>query len=169
MDRVVFDGTAAIGVITATGDVIGANEVVLSAGAYGSPAILLRSGVGPAGDLGRLGIPVLADLSVGQYLQDHPFFYNAYALKAAALDMEPVVGALLWTASTEANGDDLDLHISATHLMDPSLSPTGGAIVLATSVVAPQSRGTLVLRSRDPHEAPRIDNNFLATSAIAAG
>jgi choline dehydrogenase len=163
VDRVLFDGTAAVGVTTATGEVIGASEVVLSGGTYGSASILLRSGVGPAGDLARLGIPVLADLPVGQSLQDHPFFYNAYALKIGALDMEPVVGALLWTASSEAQDDELDLHITATHLMDPSYSPTGGAIVLATSVVAPDSRGTFALRSHDPHDAPLIDNNFLAT------
>ncbi len=77
--------------------------------------------------------------------------------------MEPVVGALLWTASSEAEGDELDLHVTATHLMDPSYSPTGGAIVLASSVVAPDSRGTVTLRSRDPYDAPLIDNNFLAT------
>jgi choline dehydrogenase len=158
---VLFDGPAAIGIVTADGEVIGAGEVVLSAGAYGSPSILLRSGVGPAGDLAALGIPVVADLPVGQHLQDQPFFYNAYALKAGA-DMDPVMGALLWTASSEAQGDELDLHVTATHLMDPSYSPTGAAIVLAIAVVTPESRGTLRLRSRDPQAPPNIDNNFLA-------
>jgi choline dehydrogenase len=161
VDRVLFDGPAAIGIVTADGEVIGAGEVVLSAGAYGSPSILLRSGVGPAGDLAALGIPVVADLPVGQHLQDQPFFYNAYALKAGA-DMDPVMGALLWTASSEAQGDELDLHVTATHLMDPSYSPTGAAIVLAIAVVTPESRGTLRLRSRDPQAPPNIDNNFLA-------
>lgn len=72
------------------------------------------------------------------------------------------MGALLWIASSEAEGDELDLHITATHLMDGSFSPTGGAIVLATSVVQPDSRGTLTLNSRDPLDPPKIDNNFLA-------
>jgi hypothetical protein len=66
------------------------------------------------------------------------------------------------TASSEAVGDELDLHVSATHLVDPSVSPTGGAIVLATAVVQPDSYGTLRLRSRDPTDAPLIDCNFLA-------
>ncbi|GAA1279480.1 hypothetical protein GCM10009609_48700 [Pseudonocardia aurantiaca] len=43
----------------------------------------------------------------------------------------------MWTRSGEAVGDELDLHISATHLADPSISPTGGAIVLATAVTQP--------------------------------
>ena len=162
VDRVLFDGNTAVGVVTAEGEVIGADEVILSAGAYGSPAILLRSGVGPAEHLDTLGIPVVANLPVGQRLQDQPFFYNAYALNADAHDMEPAVGALLWTRSSEARNGELDLHITATHLMDPSYSPTGAAIVLAISVVQPESRGTLRLRSRDPKVGPEINNNFLA-------
>jgi choline dehydrogenase len=163
VDRVLFDGGTAVAVVTADGTVIGGGEIVLSAGAYGSPAILLRSGVGPAGDLAGLGIPVVADLPVGRRLQDHPFFYNAYALKADALDMEPVVGALLWTHSSEAQDGELDLHITATHLMPGEHSPTGGAIVLAIAVVRPESRGTLKLSSRDPGAPPLIDNNYLGT------
>ena len=48
-----------------------------------------------------------------------------------------------------------------THLLPPEYSPTGGAIVLSTAVVKPDSRGTLRLRSRDPREQPEIDCNFL--------
>jgi len=161
VDRVLFDGEAATGVLTVDGTVFDAREVVLSSGAYGSPAILLRSGVGRATDLARLGIDVVADLPVGQRLQDHPAFYNAYALAEDALDMEPVNGALLWTSSSDAVGDELDVHISATHLLDPSYSPTGGAIVLLVGLVQPESRGTLTLRSRDPLDQPEINNNFL--------
>ena len=105
VDRVLFDGDRAVGVVTASGAEIHAGEVILSAGSYGSPAILLRSGVGPAADLAALGIDVVADLPVGQHLQDQPFYYNAYALKVDALDMRPAVGALLWTQSSEAHGD----------------------------------------------------------------
>jgi choline dehydrogenase len=136
--------------------------VLLSGGSYGSPAILLRSGVGPAADLAQLGIDVLADLPVGRNLQDQPFYYNAYALKTDALDMRPAVGALLWTQSSEARDDQLDIHIAVTHLMPPEYSPTGGAIALSVAVVKPDSRGTVTLRSRDPQEQPEIDCNFLA-------
>lgn len=163
VDRVLFDGERAVGVLAADGTVYRSGEVVLSGGTYGSPAILLRSGVGPAADLRALGIEVVADLPVGQRLHDQPFFYNAYALASEHLPMTPAVGSLLWTASSEASGDELDLHITATHLLDGSYSPTGGAIVLAISVVRPESRGTLRLANRDPNQAPIIDDNYLGT------
>jgi choline dehydrogenase len=162
IDRVLFDGHRAIGVVTASGAELPAGEVILAAGSYGSPAILLRSGVGPAADLAELGISVVADLPVGQHLHDQPFYYNAYALKTDALDMRPAVGAFLWGQSSEARDDQLDIHVAVTHLMPPEYSPTGGAIALSVAVVKPDSRGTLTLRSRDPREQPEIDCNFLA-------
>jgi choline dehydrogenase len=167
VDRALFDQSRAVGVVTASGAEIPAGEVILSGGSYGSPAILLRSGIGPAADLAELGIDVVADLPVGQRLHDQPFYYNAYALKPEALDMRPAVGALLWTPSREARGDDLDLHVAVTHLMPPEYSPTGGAIVLSVAVVKPDSRGTLRLRSRDPREQPEIDCNYLAEGSDA--
>ena len=162
VDRVLFSDGRATGVVTANGGDIQAGEVILSAGSYATPAILLRSGVGPAADLRNLGIDVVSDLPVGEHLQDQPFYYNAYALKTDSLEMRPAVGALLWTASREARADDLDIHIAVTHLMPPEYSPTGGAIALSVAVVKPDSRGTVTLRSRDPHEQPQIDCNFLA-------
>ena len=162
VDRVLFDQRRAIGVVTESGAEIAAGEVILSGGSYGSPAILLRSGVGSAADLAELDIDVVADLPVGQRLHDQPFYYNAYALKPGALDMRPAVGALLWRQSTEARGDELDMHVAVTHLMAPEYSPTGGAIALSVAVVKPDSRGTLALRSRDPREQPEIDCNYLA-------
>jgi choline dehydrogenase len=162
VDRVLFDGHRATGVVTDDGEEIYADEVIVSGGSYGTAAILLRSGVGPAEDMAKLGIDVVADLPVGQHLQDQPFYYNAYALKREALDMRPAVGALLWLPSSEARGDELDIHIAVTHLMPPEYSPTGGAIALSVAVVKPDSRGTLTLRSRDPLEQPEIDCNFLA-------
>src|SRR3954463_11914538 len=59
------------------------------------------------------------------------------------------------------------MHIAVTHLMPPELSPTGGAIALSVAVVKPDSRGTVTLRSRDPHEQPEIDCNFLAEACDA--
>jgi choline dehydrogenase len=162
VDRVMFEQGRAVGVVTASGVAIPAGEVVLSAGSYGSPAILLRSGIGPSADLAQLGIEVVADLPVGQHLQDQPFFYNAYALKTHYLEMRPAVGALLWLQSSEAYEDQLDLHITATHLTPPEYSPTGGAVTPSIALVKPDSRGTLTLRSRDPHDQPNIDCNFLA-------
>jgi choline dehydrogenase len=163
VDRVLFEGTTAVGVVADDGTVHRAGEVILCGGTYGSAAMLLRSGIGPATDLRSLGIVVVANLPVGERLHDHPTYYNAYAIAPNSLQMTPAVGSLLWTASSEAVGGELDLHVTATHLMDGSLSPTGGAIVLAAALVQPESRGTLKLASTDPQDAPIIDSNYLAT------
>ena len=163
VDRVVIEGGAASGVVTSDGAIHRAREVVLSAGAYGTAAILLRSGVGPKGDLTAQGIEVVADLPVGRHLQDHPFFYNVYALAPGRTQMAPGPLAQLWAATSDAAPGELDLHINAQHLLDPAMSPTGGAIVLAVSVVQPESRGSVRLSSRNPTDPPIIDNNYLDT------
>jgi choline dehydrogenase len=107
-----------------------------------------------------LGIPVIADLAVGDRLKDHPFFYNVYALKPEANAMTPAAGAIVWTRSQSAHPGELDLHVSGTHFIDPKASPTGGAIVLAVALTLPNSTGSLRLASRDPRTAPRIEYNF---------
>ena len=164
IDRVLFDAATATGVLAADGTVYRAREVILSGGTYGSPAVLLRSGIGPADELTTLGIDVVADLPVGQRLQYQPSYANAYALAPGYLEMTPAVGSILWTASTEAVGDELDLHVTATHLLPGSLSPTGGALALLSAVVQPEATGTLKLASQDPGVAPLIDPNYLGTS-----
>jgi choline dehydrogenase len=161
-DRVLVRGGTATGVRTVDGTVYEAGQVILSAGAFGSASVLLRSGIGPGRDLAGLGIDVEADLPVGQRLQDQPVYHGVYALRAAAGEKSPAAGAFIRTASGQAQGQELDLLVSAAHLNDPGASPTG-AIILAVSVVQPESRGTLRLRSADPKDAPVIGLNLLAT------
>jgi choline dehydrogenase len=160
VDCVVIEGKRAVGVKLVDGEVLWAGNVILAAGTFGSPAILLRSGIGPSWHLSDVGIATIADLPVGNRLQDHPFFYNVYALKRDVNAMKPAAGALIWTRSQNAEPADLDLHISGTHIIDPKLSPTGGAIVLACAVTLPKSIGWLRLSSRDPRAAPHIHYNF---------
>ena len=71
VDRVALDGGRALGIESANGR-LSADRVIVSAGAYGSPAVLLRSGIGPVGALRGLGIDVVEDLPVGSGLADHP-------------------------------------------------------------------------------------------------
>lgn len=166
VDRVVFDGKKAVGVRLANGEVIHAGEVILSAGTYGSAAILLRSGIGPDSDLHNLSIPTVSDLPVGKHLKDHPFYYNAYAARPDRIgEQSPVIGAKLWTHSSTAADGDLDLHITATHLFPHELSPTKVGFVLATALTRPLSIGSIAIVSRDPLVAPRIDLNFLADAS----
>jgi choline dehydrogenase len=167
IDRVLLDGSTAAGVIADDGTEYHSDEVILCGGTYGSPAILMRSGIGPSADLRLLGIDVVADLPVGERLQDQAFIPNGFALAPDNLQMVPAVGSLLWTASSSASSGDLDLHVTATHLLPGSASPTGGAIVLAASVVLPEATGTVKLASRDPRDAPLINSNYLGTGRDA--
>lgn len=160
VDCVIFEGKRAVGVRLIDGEIIHAKQVILSSGTFGSPAILMRSGVGPAPHLQELDIPLVLDTPVGENLKEHPFYYNVYALKPEYKSMLPVAGAIIWTHSSEALPGELDLHISGTHIFNPEHSPTGGAIVLACAVTLPNSIGSLRLSSRDPREMPIIRYNF---------
>jgi choline dehydrogenase len=163
VDRILVNAGTATGVRTVDGTLYRAGQIILSAGSLGSAPILLRSGIGPARDLADLDIDVVADLPVGQQLQDQPVYHGVYALKTGAGDKFPAAGAFIRTASSQAQGEELDLLVSAAHVNAPGISPAGGAIVLAVSVVRPESRGRLRVRSADPRDAPAIDLNLLAT------
>src|SRR3984885_8541592 len=167
IDRVLLNGGIATAVRTIDGTVYAAGQGILSAGSYGRAPLLLRSGIRPAPGLAGvragLAMEVVADLPVGQRLQAQPVYHGLYALKAEAGAKSPAAGAFIRTASSQAQGEGLDLLISAAHINDPGSSATGGAIVLAVSVVRPESRGSLRLRSADPKDAPVIDLNVLAT------
>lgn len=162
VEKIEFDGKRAARVRLVSGETFEAEEIVLCAGVYGSPAILLRSGIGPAHHLEEHDIKIVADVPVGEKLFDHPFYYNIYALKPEAGDMHPARAATIWTKSTEAMGDELDLQVTASNSFDPEESSTGRSLTLATAVMTPASVGSVRLKSRDPRAAPRIDYNLLA-------
>ena len=96
-------------------------------------------------------------------LVDHPFFYNAYAADPNNIGRQtPVIAAKVWTKSSYAKTGELDIHITATHLLPPDQSPTKVGFVLAIALTNPKSRGTIKLASKDPNTAPIIDLNFLS-------
>jgi choline dehydrogenase len=162
-DKVLFNGSEANGVQLADGRKFNAEEVILCAGTYGTPAILMRSGIGPKQQLISNDIPVVTDLPVGENLIDHPFYYNAYAVNPDNIGRQtPVIAAKVWTKSSYAGKDELDLHITPTHLFPPDQSPTHAGFVFSVALTNPKSRGTVKLASKDPLAAPVIDLNFLA-------
>ena len=168
VDAVLLEGSRAIGVRLADGEHIRAGEVILSAGTYISPAILMRSGIGPAETLRSLDIPLVTDLPVGRRLQDHPLFPTVWSIRKEALGLGyPPIGAMLWTRSRHALGDETDLNISTAALPQDGQSSASAMFLLFAALVRPRSVGSLTIASRDPRVAPVIDLGFLKESADA--
>ncbi len=157
VDRVLLAGTRAQGVLLANGEQITADHVVLAAGAYGSPTILMRSGIGPARHLAALGIGVAADLSgVGTALVDHPML-SVIVPTLPSSDGRWFEAAITWR-STLAGDDPYDMHTipGGPITVTPDESPTGNILFLFSSVMRPRSRGRVTLRSTNPVDPPRI-------------
>jgi choline dehydrogenase-like flavoprotein len=143
---------------------VDAPHVILAAGAIHSPALLLRSGIGPAVDLGPLGIPILADLPVGQNLQNHVFAHLGAVIRAGARQ-DPgqrfycMAGARL--SSNQINAPAGDLFVS--FIARTSGRPHGNRIgMIGPSLYAPYSRGAVRLRGRQPHHPLDVDFRLLS-------
>lgn len=164
VDRVEFSGTAAVGVRLAGGEVVESDRVLLTAGAYCSPAILMRSGIGPSAELAQHGIEVRADLpGVGVGLADHPLV--GVDLPTSPGSTGPRFQTMLTMRSSYADPDGPpDLHLFAAGPFDDAASPTGGAFGVVTGLLSPSSRGMVRLRSAEPGDPPRIDVGYLRTA-----
>jgi choline dehydrogenase len=172
VDRVLFDGTRAVGVELVRADRrerVRARRVVLSAGAIHSPAILMRSGIGPADELAQLGIAALLDLPVGRGLQDHPLFVVTLALREACI---PAPGfrhtnCCVRTDSGAAEGGTGDLMYVAMNRLGDSLGRRSRADdppaigMLGVWLNRCFSRGRLRLVSTDPFVHPEVDLGML--------
>jgi choline dehydrogenase len=169
VDRVLLDQGRATGVRIATEagfeDIL-AGEVVLSAGAIHSPAILMRSGIGPAGHLAELGIPLVRDLpGVGQNFMDHPMLRATIALQpehtAKDRDARHTNCCLTYSSGLEQGGDRDMIMIAFNHrgLGDDLPNPTGA---IGLSIYNALSRGEVRLVSADADANPEVDENMLA-------
>jgi choline dehydrogenase len=163
VDRVLFAGRCAVGLrLAQPAEDLNAKHVILAAGAYGSPAILMRSGLGPADHLKALGIAVVEDLAgVGQNLIDHPLFSVYFAARRPdqAEAVPAFQTALTLRSSMAVQGYDLQIlpmSIMAEHGSDRA------GFSLLVSVLKPLSRGQLRLRSTEPDAAPLIDPNYFS-------
>ncbi|MFG2049429.1 GMC family oxidoreductase [Micromonospora sp. NPDC048935] len=153
------------------GEEIEAGTVILAAGSIGSPSILMRSGVGPAEDLTRLGIDVVVNRpGVGAVLIDHPRTGAFMVPEPGTFD---TTDAFLQTiVRTTAPGSDKfnDLQYYMINHFDLTLFPelqmlAADKVIFGVMVVhqKPESRGRMVLTSADPMAPPDIDLNFLST------
>jgi len=152
VDAVTMTGSRATGVRLASGEDIAAARVVVSAGVYGSPAVLMRSGIGPAGHLGDVGIRARADLpGVGANLADHPLVSIDPGWRGIGRG-HPVLHSIATFRSNLAGSDSpADLLI---WLADPEADePT---FALDVVLMKPRSRGTVRLRSTEPGAAPIV-------------
>ncbi len=166
-------------------DVATANrEVLLSAGAIGSPQILQLSGIGDPDDLREVGIDVRHELpGVGRNLQDHPFLGALFEVSDTntLFQADKPKHLLEWAlrrsgklTSTVAEVNafvrtrpglpaaDIQFHMGAAYYEEHGEEEFDGhAIVIAPTLVAPKSRGKVWLASKDPEAKPRILTNSL--------
>lgn len=168
VDRVDLADGRATGVTCADGRHVDGDRVILAAGAYFSPAILLRSGIGPEAELRNLGIPVAQPLPVGERLLDHCGTDVTWELNRETQDETAAHAeatglfeafAVAKAASTMCASGCWDLHVL------PWIYPIDGAGgYQASSIVfhmKPHSTGRLRLRSADPLDAPLVERGFL--------
>jgi len=194
-ERVLFEGPRAVGVRFRRGgqafEARARGEVILAAGAIGSPQILQLSGVGPADWLGELDLPVVADRrGVGRNLQDHlqqRAIYKVHGVKTlnetyhslvgrglmgaeyamfrrGPLTMAPSQLGIFTTSSPEHERANIQFHCQPLSL-DRFGEPLHRfpAVTVSACNLRPTSRGTVRLRSSDPAAAPRIAPNYLDT------
>ena len=149
----------------ATAAVAGDGEVIVCAGAIGSPQLLLLSGIGPAADLRGPGIDPVTDLpGVGANLQDHPIVVVSYASERAWPASRYNNGEAAAALRSPLSGEVPDLHLFPILLpVAPAGRPAPAAgYALVAAAVAPDSRGTVTLASAAPDAAPVIDLGFLS-------
>lgn len=169
--RVLFEGKRAVGVEYVqegqTHQVKAEQEVILSAGAFLSPKLLMLSGIGSAEHLKSHGISVVVDLpGVGQNLQDHMRLLVAYKSKQELPMPELLVEVGLFTrtrSGMKAASPDVQINFSAgiPGFIPPEFPFEGPHSIFVPILVQPQSRGQVSLRSSNPQDPPVINPNYL--------
>ncbi len=198
-EKVMLEGTRAVGVRYRVGDRVEearASEVVISAGAVGSPQLLMLSGIGPAAHLAEHRISTVADLPVGQNLHDHLFFPLTFLAPNAGHKGTPLhflsgilterlrgsswfsrsvfeYVAFLKTSASEPIAN-LQLHSLPWAYPSPNQDKderpkvdTRPALTVQPTLIYPKSRGEVLLRSTDPADKPHIDPHYLQEEADA--
>jgi len=186
--RLLLDGRRATGVSIRhhgqTETLFSEREITLAAGAYGSPQILMLSGIGSANELDPIGIPVVVDLPVGSNLQDHPLLPMSYLTDERSLfgagSPEDVAlyyegrgpltsniaeGGVFLSTRGDQRVPDCQFEMAPAMYFNEGLSaPSDHAFTMATTLLKPTSRGKVTLRSARPDAKPRIYHNYLATA-----
>ncbi len=159
--RVVFDGNRAVGVeVESAGEryVVEGDEVVLSAGAIGSPHLLMLSGIGPAQQLRQHGIPLVRDVpGVGQSLRDHPTVHILWRARddfpMPPNDLGPQKVALRFTApGSDLRNDMITVMRYRGHER---------TLLMSVGIYLADGAGELRLASGNPDVQPLLDYRYL--------
>ena len=175
VSRVLFEGPRAVGIEIRSGAqrerVLG-RRIILAAGAIGSPAILMRSGIGPRAALLDLGIEPVVDVpGVGAGLMDHPVSRLLLVPRTGSCDPKTPLAQVVvrYTAPGSAEFNDMQLvmfsHVDVAGIGGPQAVAMLGvplAIGLPVALERPLARGRLTIASTDPHDPPAIKLNFAA-------
>jgi len=168
VDRISMDGLRAEGVficVDGTTAHVRGRQVIVCCGALQSPALLLRSGIGPSEQLRRFGIKVVRDIhGVGANLQNHPCVSLTVYLPHQAVQPEDNPWFLqnwLRFSSNQPECGHGDMHLmqfnkTAWHALGKRVG------MIAVSVLQPYSRGCVELSNPDPGTPPRVRFNLLA-------
>jgi choline dehydrogenase len=184
--QIVIEKGRAVGVEHSKGSERAGREVVLAAGAYGSPQLLMLSGVGPAQHLREHGLRVLVDNpNVGRHLQEHPMAFMNWRVSGDTLDdaadlkhlgpwllrgkgklSSTIAEAVAhWRSDPSLPGPDFQIVQAPVYFWEHGFRKTGApAITIAAAYLRPQSRGAVTLRSPDPTDHPRVLNNALTSA-----
>jgi choline dehydrogenase len=172
VQRVVLDGNRALGVSVETdGETLDleGNDIVLSAGAVGSPHLLLLSGIGPGEHLREVGVPVKQALpGVGKNLRDHPHVrmsWKPHDLDDVKSNIPGIQITLRYTASGSHLRNDMLIHPASpkkidVETKDDHVPPEPRALMVVCLNLAVGS-GSLRLRDSDPRIQPFLDYNYL--------
>jgi choline dehydrogenase len=161
--RLAMDGTCAQGVVVQRDDgsveTISAGEVIVSAGAFDSPRLLLLSGIGPAAQLERRGIPPVADLPVGENLIDHLLIGVVYDSLQPISDCNAYATEGCAFARSTPGRSDCDIQISFAK--EPHFAPESNdgvpRFTIIPGITRPKSRGSVCLTAADPDAPLEID------------
>ncbi|WP_284946972.1 GMC family oxidoreductase [Acidisoma cladoniae] len=171
VDHVLFEGARAVGLhvlLPGGATDFHADEIILSAGAIHSPAILQRSGIGPAQWLTEAGIPLRAALPVGLGFFDHPFVRLELKLKpefrATDIDARHTTCCVKFSSDFPGSAFNDMFMVSVNHGgigVSQDMAQFGEA-GLHLMLYECRSRGTIRITSSDPRRHPEIDENMLS-------
>jgi choline dehydrogenase len=192
VSRIVLESQRAVGVeyfhATGTNVARACREVILAGGSVNSPQLLLLSGIGPADEIRRAGIRAVCELpGVGKNLQDHPMVSVGYlctkpvsmataeslsnliryfALKRGPLVSNVAEAGIFLRIREGSQIPDLQLLFGPAYYVNHGLSPRKDhCFGFGPSLITPQSRGSISLKSSNPLDPPAIRANYLSTDA----